>query len=113
MYGDVLIVAVAHDNITKIKRIPALNQEQRMYMVDNHKEVSFVIAEDNLMPPDNTLDIVKQIKPDVWLTNDDNPNLELYSNTFKNIDFIILERRTDGIFNISTSFIVENIKKSK
>ena len=112
-YGRTLVVAVAHDEITSIKREPILNQVQRMYIVNSHKSVSYVVPEDNRMPPNNISDIVKRLEPTFWVTNTDNPNLDTYKELIKSIPTIMytLERRTDGLFDISTTSIINNMVK--
>ena len=110
-YGENLIVAIAHDEITKIKRKPILNQVQRMYMIDSNKHVDYVIPEDNEMPPDNIKDIVEILCPTYWITNTDNPNRKVYKDLFKDhlTTIHIGKRKNTGIFKISTSSIIENI----
>jgi len=112
-FGKTLIIAIAHDDITKVKRLPVLTQDQRMYMVDSHRAVDYVVPEDNKMPPDNVSDIVNILNPSYWITNADNPNLEAYYALIigTKTEMKILERRTDGIFNISTTSLINKIRE--
>ncbi|MCH7568443.1 MAG: adenylyltransferase/cytidyltransferase family protein [Nanoarchaeota archaeon] len=110
-FGDILVVAIADDNITKHKRVPIINHKQRKYMIKNLKCVDYVISEENEMPPENIKTIVKNLLPDIWVTIEDNPNLASYQKIARenNIEFIILERNNEGIFNISTTEIIERL----
>lgn len=108
-----LIVAIAHDEITKHKRVPVLNQQQRMYMVDNIKEVSYVVPEENKIPPRNIEGLLKELKPDYFVTNTDNPHLDSYLDMISRlkIRMNIFDRRTDGIFDISTTELIRRIER--
>ena len=111
--GKNLIVAVAHDKIAKIKRVPVLTQVQRMYVVNSHESVDYVIPEDNKLPPDNIKDIVEILCPTYWITNSDNPNLNIYKALFKDhlTTIRIGIRKDSGIFDISTTSMIEDIIK--
>lgn len=112
---DTLIVGVARDNITKHKRVPVINEEQRLYMIQNLNCVDKVILEDEEMPPENIRFSLEQIKPDFYITNLDNPNLEVYKKVCKElkIPVILMERNNEGIFDISTTQIINKIKEEK
>lgn len=112
-FGKTLVVAVAHDDITKIKRTPALNQAQRMYVVNSHESVDYVVPEDNQMPPDNVSDLFARLEPSYWVTNQDNPNLDVYRQLMKGTKTLLIAptRRTDGLLNISTTEILKRIRE--
>lgn len=110
--GDLLVVAVAHDEITKFKRVPQLNHDQRMYMVNSHRDVDYVILENKHMPPFNVRDIVEALRPTTWATGTDNPNLGLYEPIIKElgIKLGLVPRNNDDIFNISTTELIRRVR---
>ena len=110
-FGKILTAAVAHDDITKVKRVPALNQAQRMYMVDSHKAVDYVVAEEGKMPPRNVSRLVRLLRPKTWVTNDDNPNLQGYKATcdLLGVKLEVLGRINTGIFDISTTELIRRV----
>ena len=112
---DTLIVGVARDNITKHKRVPVINEDQRLYMIKNLNCVDKAILEDEQMPPENIRFLLESIKPDFYITNLDNTYLEKAKNICKElkIPVILMERNNDGIFNISTTQIINSIKEEK
>lgn len=107
-FCDVLVVAVAHDEITKHKRPTYLDTTQREFLVDNLKSVDYTVSEDVAMPPENVKTLVSMLDPDIWITNSDNPNLELYRK-LRN-DILVLERNTYGMYDISTTEIIRRIR---
>ena len=112
---DFLIVAIAHDEITGYKRVPVLDQRQRMYMVENLECTDLVIPELNKMPPRNIKKLLKRHKPDFYITNSDNPHKEIYKKVCKarGVIWIELERNNEGIFNISTTEIINKINREE
>lgn len=111
-FCDVLVVAVAHDEITRFKRSTVINTKQRAYMVDNVRSVDYTLSEDGRMPPKNIEGIVKRLQPDVWITGMDNPNLQKYSYVAKhnNVRMFQVGRFTEDIFNISTTEIIRRLR---
>ncbi len=110
---DTLIVAVARDKITSRKRTPTMNEKQRLYIIQNIRCVDFSALEFKKIPPKNIKQLIKKYKPDFYFTNDDNFDLRKYKEILKemNVKLVILKRNNRGIFNISTTKMLEKIKK--
>ncbi len=108
-----LVVAVARDEITKVKRVPVFNEEQRKYMLEHLHMIDRVMFEDEEMPPNNIKRLLESVQPDFYITNTDNPNLEVYKEVCEELEipFILMNRNNKGMFNISTTEIIRKIRE--
>jgi len=115
---DVLYVGVARDKITKNKRVPVMNEEQRKYMLENtNGSGTEVFLEEEKMPPENLRKAIRKYKPHFYFTNDDNPYIEKLRKMLKEegVNLVMMEREPEmkGIFNVSTTQIIKKIQSGK
>ena len=108
-----LIVLVAPDKLTTSKKPPIFNEEQRKYVLEHLQSVDWVLFEDNKKFPNNIKRLLKMLTPDMYITNVDNPHIEEYRELCDKLDimFIVLKRNNKGIFNVSTSEIINKINR--
>mgnify|MGYP001566258348 CR=1 FL=1 len=114
--GKIVVVSVSHDKITtRDKRVPVINQRQRMYILDNVRLVDFVILEEAKTPPNNIKNILRKLKPNKFVIGEDNANLKVYLGLCKELGIPIklIKRNREGIFNISTTSIIDSINSKK
>lgn len=119
--GDILIVGVGDDSILKTKgsNRPILNQNIRIKMVDSIKTVDYCFIHKNIKGEflNSFIDeILRLLSPNLWIVNEDASEIDFRKKLSKkyNIKFSILKRKCPKNFeNISTSKIIEKIRKEK
>ncbi len=122
-FGDVLVVMIGNDETMRAYKgsgRPILNQYLRLKAVDSLKCVDYVFldrysVEGNLL---SDLEIVfSTLRPDFYIINEDAfniPQREKIVSNFKHVKMEILKRTCPPEFeNISTSKIIEKIKKTQ
>lgn len=120
-YGDILVVAVGDDRITrdlKGNNRPIINQYMRAKMVDSLKPVDycFIDSYSSAQEPLRFMEIVfKKLKPDVFLINGDAFNIAYRKEICQrhSVRLEILKRSCPKEFeDISTTKIIEKIKNN-
>lgn len=120
-YGDILVVSVGCDDLIKNykgKERPILNEIIRLKTVDSFKPVNYCLLDwnysSNGTPLDPVLDMMKLLKPDYYVINEDSWGIPLRKEKIKEMEIklVILDRYCPKEFErISTSKIIEKIKK--
>ena len=120
--GDILVVGVGTDLMLKNNKgdkRPILNESVRLRTIDSLKPVDYCLL-DIFSNPGNPLYVLdavfENLKPDVYVINDDAFNFSYRENISKkfNVKLIVLQRNCPKEFEgISTSKIIEKIISSK
>lgn len=119
-HGDILIVMVAADHVLKKNKgdgRPVMNQHVRLKMIDSLKPVDYCFL-DKVSPKDEEplacLDvIIGELKPDVYVINEDASNIPYRENMVKKhgTKLVILPRTAPKEFEeISTTKLIEKIR---
>lgn len=121
-YGDILVVGVGNDYIIEINKgrnRPILNQHVRLKIIDSLKLVDYCFLDES-RAGNHPLDIVegafKWLKPNIYIINEDASNIPHRKQLISKygIKMKILTRLCPPRFdNISTSKIIEKIKKAR
>ena len=119
-YGEILLVAVGSDSIVKSLKgnnRPILSESTRLKMVDFLKPVDFTLL-DTYTSKEDIHAIFKlvfeMLKPDFYIVNEDIADIaerKKLAESF-NVNFIVLNRLAESFEEVSTSRIIEKIKKN-
>lgn len=118
-FGEILFVGVGNDaTIRNYKRgmRPILNERMRIKMVDSLKPVDYCYLDKGGFDPNDNLALnrasLEQLKPDIYVVNDDGYGLEERKALSKRypVKVIILKRECPKEFEgVSTTKIIEKI----
>jgi len=117
-YGSDLFVSISPDSnlITKEHkkrgRQRVLNQIVRAFMVKKLEIADKIILQPSLIPPYNVKGDLILDRIDTYVCSEDDPFKKEYKKLCKELGiiFIIIKRDNKGIFDISTTKIIEKIK---
>jgi len=119
-YGDILVVGIGGDAVRKKDKDdgrPILNEHTRLKTVVSLKPVDYAFVIHDL-PVEHTLDalidIMKELRPDVYVINTDASHIPYRENMVKTTStkLVILDRTCPPEFEkISTTGIIEKIKR--
>ena len=122
--GDILVVAVSQGGSTvsarKGKNRPIMNSSIRLKMVDSLKPVDYAYATGSTSgsggnPFKSTEYALKELKPDIYVVNNDAFNLDKRRELAKKyrVRLVVLRRWCPSAFeNISTTGIIKKIKQN-
>jgi cytidyltransferase-like protein len=116
-YADVLVVSVGSDLVIKQlkgENRPIISEENRLYCVSSIQNVDYAILGDKKVLPGKIdfEDIIKELKPDVFILNDDDSGLSEKKKLCDELGIkleLVKRILPDGLTKLSTSDIIKRI----
>lgn len=114
LFGDCLVVNISPDNRAREKKgkdRPLFSQKERMFVVSSFRivdRVSCIPAEDGMTNDEYDIKVIKEIRPDVFFTGADRPEVEKFCDE-NNIHFVNIAEFS-VIDGMHTTDIISKIK---
>ncbi|MDR3290055.1 MAG: adenylyltransferase/cytidyltransferase family protein [Rickettsiales bacterium] len=114
-FGDLYVGVGSDESVTGYKRPPVNNENVRLYMIKSVKFVKDAVILRSAEPIFNFKEFVENLKPDIFVVNDDSSYLPEKEEYCKNlgIEFKLLKREAkDELPELSTTAIIKKVKNN-